>query len=453
VFGQSSGAFDIRFRVGPWPVVVEPSFWLISVLFGWGQKPELIAAWVIICFASILIHEIGHATVSRVFGSEAYIRLYSFGGLCVSDRSLGRWRDLLRALGGPVAGFLLAGLLWGVHHLHPPDNRFGEIFYRQAMWVNLGWGLINLIPALPLDGGHVMENLIGPKRRRAVAIGSCLGCALGVGLGAWWSDSYLIVLFGFLGFRSLGLLADTREKKQPTLPPEPNALARGWEALRGNQPREATRLGLSALDAARRPATRNAARDLLAWAALASDDVADAQRQLKAVTPPEEARALSWAMVLDEANEPARALPYALAALDKEPSPASAKLALRLLTIAGRFEEASAVISRGPWRSEDERTRRKVELDLARGQERDAEASAQLLFARTQAAEDALLCARASARSSIDTAVEWIGRAVEAGLPDADEALESAPELKPLIGSAALAERLSLPKVTSPSSP
>ena len=32
---------------------------------------------------------------------------------------------------------------------------------NSALWVNLGWGILNLLPILPLDGGHITESVAG----------------------------------------------------------------------------------------------------------------------------------------------------------------------------------------------------------------------------------------------------------------------------------------------------
>ncbi len=33
------------------------------------------------------------------------------------------------------------------------------VAYRDLLWVNIGWGIFNLFPILPLDGGHVLLTL------------------------------------------------------------------------------------------------------------------------------------------------------------------------------------------------------------------------------------------------------------------------------------------------------
>ena len=44
------------------------------------QRPDLIAIWVAIVFISVLVHELGHALVGRMFGLDPQIELHGMGG-------------------------------------------------------------------------------------------------------------------------------------------------------------------------------------------------------------------------------------------------------------------------------------------------------------------------------------------------------------------------------------
>ncbi|MFY0576842.1 M50 family metallopeptidase [Cystobacter fuscus] len=120
---DSSSPFSWHFNLGRIPVVVEPSFWLITAMFGmigriddWRRVPS----WVAVCFVSILIHELGHALMAMSLGCDvAGIRLYGFGGLTYPDRMLSRWRDVAVTAAGPAAGFLFGGLMIAVNYFVP----------------------------------------------------------------------------------------------------------------------------------------------------------------------------------------------------------------------------------------------------------------------------------------------------------------------------------------------
>jgi membrane-associated protease RseP (regulator of RpoE activity) len=53
------------------------------------------------------------------------------------------------------------------------------------MWVSLGWGIINLLPILPLDGGNIAVTLLRRTRMddpvrlaRRLSVGAALGLAI-----------------------------------------------------------------------------------------------------------------------------------------------------------------------------------------------------------------------------------------------------------------------------------
>jgi Zn-dependent protease len=168
--------YDLRFRLLGFPVRVHPWFWLGSVLLGANTLDlgiQYLAIWVVIVFVSILVHEMGHALAFRRFGADAEIILYAFGGLAVPTHAIsGRGRRIIVALAGPIAGFILCGLVYGSNQAlewgvatnglarNGPEVAF---LYDVLIWINLYWGLFNLLPVFPLDGGQVSRELCGMR--------------------------------------------------------------------------------------------------------------------------------------------------------------------------------------------------------------------------------------------------------------------------------------------------
>ncbi len=167
--------FDLRFSIFGIPVRVSPMFWLGSVVLGWGAMelgPPFLLMWVVVCFVSILVHEMGHALVARWLGChhvEASLQL--MGGLATFQpgRDFTQGKSILVSLAGPGAGFILYFLMqyviagpllrYSVGNLDPNLTKLIAFGVIQWLYLNLWWGLVNLLPVLPLDGGQVCRSV------------------------------------------------------------------------------------------------------------------------------------------------------------------------------------------------------------------------------------------------------------------------------------------------------
>ena len=171
--------YDLKFRIFDIPVRVHPLFWLGALFFGsraFDLGLAYVAIWVAVMFSSILVHELGHAFANRAFGTWTTIVLWMFGGLAIpGGRIYDWWRRVNVSLAGPAAGFVLLGVVYGSNRIYPwaradPHLAFAYI----CLWfVNLYWGIINLLPVLPLDGGHVCEEIcthLSPRKGLVVAL-------------------------------------------------------------------------------------------------------------------------------------------------------------------------------------------------------------------------------------------------------------------------------------------
>jgi Zn-dependent protease len=147
------------------PTKVEPSFLVLSLFLAAnrGLNLLLLLEWLVIVFISVLVHELGHALVARRFGLSPQITLYSMGGLTSWSEvtEIGPPKHLAISLAGPAAGFLLGGVLFLVAPmvLRAVPSELLTVAYQDLLWVNIGWGVFNLFPILPLDGGHVLLTL------------------------------------------------------------------------------------------------------------------------------------------------------------------------------------------------------------------------------------------------------------------------------------------------------
>lgn len=181
-------AYDLRFRFLRFPVRVHPLFWLGAALLGADLLNiglHILAIWIAVVFVSILVHELGHALAFRMFGSHADIILYVFGGLAVPWSPVsGRGRRILVSLAGPFAGFVLCALVYASNKAFGwgdlANGRSVAYLYLALIWVNLYWGIMNLLPVFPLDGGQVSREVCGKfwgPRGKRISLKISLGFA------------------------------------------------------------------------------------------------------------------------------------------------------------------------------------------------------------------------------------------------------------------------------------
>lgn len=222
---------DLHFRLFGFPVRVHPYFWLVSLLLGMGDfrsgkaDPTMVLIWIAVVFVSILVHELGHAFLQRFYGGHPWITLYSFGGLASCDDCDRSPRSqIVISLAGPVAGFILAGFVVAVLHglgrvegfewsLMPViwqpfggEYSTADVFIVYLLYVNIVWGLVNLLPIYPLDGGQIARELFSLANPRAGLIQSLqlsMGAAiLMTAYGLLRGGLFIALMFGFLAYGS-----------------------------------------------------------------------------------------------------------------------------------------------------------------------------------------------------------------------------------------------------------
>lgn len=161
----------LRFSLFQFPVRVHWTFALVALFIGGGFRvtnptdwPPVLAAMAVI-FISILVHEVGHAVAGRRFGARPSILLHSMGGLCyLPGAFFTRNQNILVSLAGPGAGLLLAAFSAVVVRFVPPEQYLLRYALGVSLSINVLWTFLNLLPILPLDGGQVCRELLGPTK-------------------------------------------------------------------------------------------------------------------------------------------------------------------------------------------------------------------------------------------------------------------------------------------------
>jgi Zn-dependent protease len=246
-------------RAGEWcfhlfgtEVRVKFWFWFAILLFGGDMDTRTALVWVAVCFVSILLHEFGHIIAYRLFGTDGYAVLYAFGGLAVPDQEVqGTLARFVVSMAGPIAGFCLAAVVAGVataagvhiqfawHHYLPSISAWPEVnpanvarFQSNYLWyvllndllyVNFFWGLFNLLPVFPLDGGRasgaIFERRDPHNGMRTAYLVSAITAGLLVLVGVYAQSLYLILLFGVLAASSAQQFESIRRKYKPQARP------------------------------------------------------------------------------------------------------------------------------------------------------------------------------------------------------------------------------------------
>jgi Zn-dependent protease len=191
----------MAFSLGSARVELHPTFPLIAIAgVGLWHNAATLALWLLACFVSILVHELGHALVFRAYrGRDVVIRLSWTGGLTTAQGDFSSPQIVAIAVAGPLVGFLCAGIVYlvaGTWHGPSFQSQAGAWFTFYLLWTGVGWGVFNLLPIPPLDGGLVLLHSVkaitgrGEEAVTAVAILLCaimglVGLRLGPGLLAY----------------------------------------------------------------------------------------------------------------------------------------------------------------------------------------------------------------------------------------------------------------------------
>ncbi len=175
---------------------VHPLFILFGIYFAFCGKVFSFLVYTLVA----VVHEFGHYCVAEKLGYKLVkLQLLPYGAVISGDLEGLRFKDEIAvAIAGPVLNlFLVLGFL-ALWWLFPETYPYTE----TAMQANLSLGLINLIPAYPLDGGRILRAGLSRvlKRKWAIAISSITAIILAGGLVG------LFVYSVFIGSTNISML-------------------------------------------------------------------------------------------------------------------------------------------------------------------------------------------------------------------------------------------------------
>jgi Zn-dependent protease len=166
----------------------------------------------------------------RLGGGSASITLWGLGGLAYNHggrftRSGNFWRVaagpgdgfalgllvvLMLCIGfGPLDGLNISSALLFKHLIAEPSDRFITFLseggqrikiIHDFLWINFWWGVINLLPVLPLDGGRIVDLFVKPQKR-VYQIGFIAATSMAI-FAATRMGLWTVLMFGYLAYRN-----------------------------------------------------------------------------------------------------------------------------------------------------------------------------------------------------------------------------------------------------------
>ncbi len=197
----ASGPMHASFSLGRWAGVEIGVNWSWIVIFGlicWSLAAVVFpdaapglsdAAYIamaaiaaVLFFASLLLHELGHAVVARREGMEIDgIVLWLFGGVAKFKGLFpSAGAELRIAIAGPLVSLVIGISMLALAAAPLPDAVDGVVAWLGS--INLILLAFNMLPALPLDGGRVFRALVWKRTgdfTRATRIAGSIGRGFG----------------------------------------------------------------------------------------------------------------------------------------------------------------------------------------------------------------------------------------------------------------------------------
>ena len=260
--------FDVRVRIG---------FVLFVALVAF-INPGPLGFWLAGSLAVLtLLHELGHAVAARSAGADAAISLDFMAGYTSfrPRRPISKPRQALISIAGPGIQIVVSLAVLAAMGVDPTstDSVHQSDASLAIWWAGPVIGLLNLIPVLPLDGGHLamigVETVLKRSALREMAI---ISVVITIGAAAVMSLTGhigFIIFIAFLLISQLSLLQATSRKGRvgprpstwgvdgvsllPGARPSPWQLA--YQAVQAGEPNRAQRIIVEDLV---RPAPANA---------------------------------------------------------------------------------------------------------------------------------------------------------------------------------------------------
>jgi Zn-dependent protease len=191
------------------PLQLAPSWFIFAALIVWIFAPVVQSrvpgpvsyavafGYAVLLLVSVLLHEVAHALAAKWSGMRVTgIVLNVWGGFTSHEGRTGPGRSLLIAVVGPVVNGVIAVVAYQLGDV-VQGRPVVSLLLGALMLSNALLAVFNLLPGLPLDGGHALEAIVWKVRGDRLA---------GTVVAAWVGRVLAVVVFvgALLGPRLLG---------------------------------------------------------------------------------------------------------------------------------------------------------------------------------------------------------------------------------------------------------
>ena len=225
-------SYDVRFVLFRIPVSITPFFWIVGAFLAYRFSfnplddrldPIKFTSAILAILISVLVHEMGHAMVLRYkFRAYPFIVLHGFGGATMHDRPYGyrtpgRLGRIFISFAGPLAGFVLSAICLGIYFFSgeaiEQDSHLA-FFLKTLFIIGIFWGILNLMPVYPMDGGQIFREIcLMVSQRHGMEASTGVSVATAILLAILFfriNEMIMVLMFGVLAWQNIQMLQTRR---------------------------------------------------------------------------------------------------------------------------------------------------------------------------------------------------------------------------------------------------
>ena len=228
------------FRLLGFDVHVRSGFIMFTALIVFLYR-DAFGVWLAASIAVLtLLHELGHAVAARSAGCQAEISLDFLAGYTSfrPTAELSRRQRALISVAGPFTQIAISLVILVAMGVDPTslDSVRQSDAAAAIWWAGPAIGALNLIPVLPLDGGHLaqtaLEVFVGKRAMRVMAVASVVITAGAAVVMYATGRTGFVIFIAFLLFNQVQILQATSKKPRQAIDRSVDVETSAWETGR-----------------------------------------------------------------------------------------------------------------------------------------------------------------------------------------------------------------------------